>query len=406
MQRTILHCDMNNFFASVECLKAPHLRDVPMAVCGDVEARHGVVLAKNEKAKALGIITGETVYSAKQKCPSLVTVVPHHGEYAEFSRKAFEIYSRFTDEIEPFGMDECWLDVTGSLRLFGSGEQIADRIRGIIKEELGLTASVGVSFNKVFAKLGSDMKKPDATTVISYENFKERVWCLPASEMLGVGKATAKKLSSLGIHTIGEIAARPREYYENLFGKIGVQIWKNACGLDDSPVVYREPDGLDKSCGHGSTTRHDLNTPDEVWRLMLELSQQIGHKLYKHRKKASGVAISIRDNRLVTKQWQCKIRTPSASPSVIAKEAFDLFCRSYGWSHPIRSVTVTAIDLVEWDTPLQLEMFGDAESDKRTETLDKTIEEIRAKYGKNSIKNAVLIDGKGRKNERNDKKSD
>lgn len=394
MERTILHCDMNNFFASVECLKYPHLRDVPMAVCGDVEARHGVVLAKNEKAKAFGIITGETVWNAKQKCPSLVTVIPHHGEYAEFSKRAFEIYSRFTDEIEPFGMDECWLDVTGSLRLFGSGEEIANKIRTIIKEELGLTASVGVSFNKVFAKLGSDLKKPDATTVISRDNFKEKVWGLPATDMLGVGKATAKKLNSLGIHTIGEIAARPREYFENLFGKIGTQIWKNACGLDDSPVTYHSPDGPDKSCGHGATTRHDLTTSDEVWRLMLELSQQIGHKLYKHGKKAAGVAISIRDNRLVTKQWQCRLKSPTASPSTLAKEAFRLFERSYTWANPIRSVTVTAIDLVEKDVPQQLEMFSDTETDARVEALDKTIGEIRSKFGRNSIKNAVLIDGK------------
>ncbi|MBE6693990.1 MAG: DNA polymerase IV [Ruminococcaceae bacterium] len=396
MERTILHCDMNNFFASVECLKFPHLRDVPMAVCGDVEERHGVVLAKNEKAKAFGVSTGESVWNAKQKCPELVTVPPHHGEYAEFSKRAFEIYSRFTDEIEPFGMDECWLDVTGSLRLFGSGEEIADKIRAIIKEELGLTASVGVSFNKVFAKLGSDMKKPDATTVISKENFKERVWGLPATEMLGVGRATAKKLNSYGIYTIGHIAARPREYFENLLGKMGVQIWRSACGLDDSPVVYHTPDELDKSCGHGTTTRHDLTSPGEVWRLMLELSQQIGHKLYKHEKKAMGVSISIRDNRLVTKQWQCKLKTPSASPSVIAKEAFSLFERSYLWAHPIRSVTVTAIDLIDRDTPQQLEMFCDAQSDAKAEALDRAIEEIRSKYGKNSIKNAVLIEGRNK----------
>ena len=156
VKRTILHCDMNNFYASVECLKHPELRDVPMAVCGDEEARRGVVLAKNERAKALGITTGESVWNARKKCPSLVTVAPHHGEYAIFSKRATEIYSRYTDQIEPFGLDECWLDVTGSLRLFGSGEQIANDIRETIKRELGLTASVGVSFNKVFATLGSE----------------------------------------------------------------------------------------------------------------------------------------------------------------------------------------------------------------------------------------------------------
>ena len=402
MKRTILHCDMNNFYASVECLKHPELRDVPMAVCGDEEARRGVVLAKNEKAKALGITTGESVWNAKKKCPSLVTVVPHHGEYAIFSKKATEIYSRYTDQIEPFGLDECWLDVTGSLRLFGSGEQIADDIRETIKRELGLTASVGVSFNKVFAKLGSDLKKPDATTVISPENFKEKVWGLPISALLGVGKATAKKLNSCGIHTIGQLAEWPEDYFEKILGKVGVDLWKYANGLDDSPVVTRLLDSLDKSCGHGETTPHDLTTPDEVWKLMLGLSQRIGHKLYQHHKKATGVSITIKDNRLVSKQWQCRLRTNTQSPSVLAKEAFELFKRSYDWRLPIRSVTIQAIGLVADDEPEQIGFFNDAEGMAKTEALDKVIEEIRSKYGTDAIKNAVLIDPRKDKNSKND----
>ena len=391
MIRTILHCDMNNFYASVECMLNPGLRGRPVAVCGETEDRHGIVLAKNYEAKAYGIITGEPVVKARQKCPALAVVPPHYERYLEISRRAKAIYDSFTDLVEPFGLDECWLDVTGSRRLFGSGEEIAHTIRGRIKAELGVTVSVGVSFNKVFAKLGSDMKKPDAVTVIPPDTFREVIWHLPASDLLGVGRATAPKLAVLGIHTIGDLARYPRECLAVKFGKCGEELWRFANGLDTSAVVSRDPEALDKTAGHGITTLKDLVNDGEVWPVMLELSQGVGHRLHVYGKRATGVAIAVRDNRLFSRQWQCKLPYPTRSPSRIAEEAFHLFEKSYPWRHPIRSVTVRAIGLIPENTPYQLDLFTDAARVEKRERLDRTVEALRERYGERIIRQAVLL---------------
>ena len=391
MERSILHCDMNNFYASVECYLNPKLSAYPIAVCGETEERHGIVLAKNYKAKEFGVITGEAVWQAKQKCPGLVVISPHYDEYVKFSKGAREIYSRYTDMIEPMGLDECWLDVTGSQRFFGTGDKLAMEIKESIKKELGVTVSVGVSFNKVFAKLGSDMKKPDAITIITPEHFREQIWHLPASDMLGVGRATAKKLNSIGVHTIGDLARYPCEYLKIKFGKCGEDIWRFANGLDISKVVTRNLEVLDKTAGHGITTREDLVSSEEVWPVMLELTQNIGHRLLVYEKKATGVAIYVRDNSLFSKQWQCRLAYPTKSPYYIAKTAFQLFERSYRWERPIRSITVRAIDLISDDMPQQLDMFSDAEGITKRETLELVIEELREKYGRKIIRNAILL---------------
>ena len=253
MQRVILHCDMNNFYASVECMLNPELKNKPVAVCGSVEERHGIVLAKNYAAKAFGVSTGEAIWQAKQKCQNLVIVEPHYEQYMKFSKLARGIYGRYTDQIEPYGMDECWLDVTGS-GCMGTGFEIADEIRRTVKFELGLTISAGVSFNKIFAKLGSDMKKPDAITCIEADSFQEKIWCLPASDLLGVGRATEKVLSGYGIHTIGELAATSDDFLKCRLGKNGLAIKKYANGLDDSPVMRSDYVSPVKSIGHGITT--------------------------------------------------------------------------------------------------------------------------------------------------------
>lgn len=391
MQRHILHCDMNNFYAAVECHLNPALRGHPVAVCGETEERHGIVLAKNYEAKAYGVATGEAVWQARQKCPRLTVVPPHYETYLDFSARARAIYGDYTDMIEPLGLDECWLDVTASTRLFGTGEEIAHTIRRRIKAELGVTVSVGASFNKVFAKLGSDMKKPDAVTVITTEGFREQIWPLPASDMLGVGHATAKKLAPLGIYTIGDLAKYPVKYLRHKFGKCGEDIWRFANGLDISKVVTRGIDDLDKTAGHGITTLRDLTEPSEVWRVMLELAQEVGHKLYVYERKATGVAIAVRDNTLFSQQWQCRLPCPTGSAMILARHAFALFERSYGWKHPIRSVTVRAIDLTPADAPYQLDMFTDARALRRRETIDRTVEELRGKYGNRIIRNAVLL---------------
>ena len=262
MLRSILHCDMNNFYASVECMLDPALKKYPIAVCGSVEERHGIVLAKNYKAKAFDVKTGDAVWQAKQKCKDLVVVPPHYEEYIKYSKLARSVYERYTDQVESYGMDECWLDISGTESLFGSPEKVANEIRETMKFELGLTISVGVSFNKIFAKLGSDMKKPDAITVITPENYQELVWPLPASDLLYVGRATAKKLSDYFIHTIGDIAKSEPEFLQRRLGINGLALWQFATGTDQSrvkPIDYVVPA---KSIGHGITCSAELLTED------------------------------------------------------------------------------------------------------------------------------------------------
>ena len=393
MERTILHCDMNNFYASVECMLNPSLRGHPVAVGGDVENRHGIILAKNYEAKKFGIQTGEALWQAKQKCPKLIIVPPHYEEYLKYSRLAHSIYSDYTDLIEPYGMDEVWMDVTGSTKAFGSGEVIANTLRERIKYELGLTISVGVSFCKVFAKLGSDMKKPDAVTVIPKDSFRDVIWDLPASDMLGVGRSTEKFLSSYGIHTIGQLANAYPDLMQRKLGKNGMVLLAFANGEDRSKVAPQDYEPPMKSIGHGITTMQDLENNAEVWNIMLALTQDIGHKLRVYNKNAAGVAIYIRyivDKQIAGKQWQCQLPVRTHSAAIIAKEAYRLFERSYGWEYPIRSVTVRAINLCSQDLPEQLQFFSDAATVERKEKLETAVEDIRRRFGKYSIQPACL----------------
>ena len=393
MERTILHCDMNNFYASVECMLNPSLIGHPVAVGGDVENRHGIILAKNYEAKKFGIQTGEALWQAKQKCPKLIIVPPHYEEYLKYSRLAHSIYADYTDLIEPYGMDEVWMDVTGSTKAFGSGEVIANTLRERIKYELGLTISVGVSFCKVFAKLGSDMKKPDAVTVIPKDNFRDIIWDLPASDMLGVGRSTEKFLSSYGIHTIGQLANAYPDLMQRKLGKNGMVLLAFANGEDRSKVAPQDYEPPMKSIGHGITTMQDLENNAEVWNIMLALTQDIGHKLRVYNKNAAGVAIYIRyivDKQIAGKQWQCQLPVRTHSAAIIAKEAYRLFERSYGWEYPIRSVTVRAINLCSQDLPEQLQFISDAATVERKEKLETAIEDIRRRFGKYSIQPACL----------------
>ena len=390
MKRTILHVDMNNFYASVECSLHPELRGKPIAVGGSAEERHGIILAKNEAAKAKGVKTGEALWQAKAKCRDLVIVPPTFGAYMRYSSLARRMYRDYTDQIEPFGLDECWLDVSGS-GILGSGEEIAHEIRKRVTREIGLTVSVGVSFNKVFAKLGSDMKKPDAVTVIPQESFREKIWGLPTADLLGVGRATQRVLNNYGIHTIRDLATINPEFLRSQLGKNGVALWNYANGNDLSLVARKDFVSPMKSVGHGITTVKDLEKPEQVWAVFLELTQDIGHKLRVHELSAEGVAIHIRDNTLSTRQWQTKLDLPTQSSMIIAKRAFQLFEAKYGWHHPIRSVTVQAINLIPQDTPRQIGLFVDIERQEKLERVEKCIETIRRRFGKDSIRNGVLL---------------
>ena len=392
--RTILHCDCNSFFASVETALNPHYKDVPMAVCGSVEDRHGIVLAKNELAKKYNIQTAETVFSAKKKCPSLVIAKPHYNEYSEYSRRVNEIYARYTDIIEPFGIDESWLDVTASVKHFGSGEEIAEKIRREVKDEIGITVSIGVSFNKVFAKLGSDYKKPDAITVISRENYKNIVFPLKPSEMIFVGKKTEQILNSLGIKTIADLAATNMQFLVSKLGKAGEQLYLAANGLDDSPVI-KPIDDTTKSISNGFTFCHNLTSCDE-WRMAVDfLSEEIGLKLRRHGQKCRTVSISIKDEFLRVTQHQKPQNPPTDISREIAKTAFELISLNWKETLPIRMITVTASNLIFADTSSeQIEFFDNKSFEKREKeiNIEKAVDKIRQKYGGESIVSGAIID--------------
>lgn len=391
MERVILHCDLNNFYASCECVRDPSLKDKPVAVCGSKEERHGIVLAKNCIAKSFGVSTGDTIWQAQQKCPDLVIAPTHFDLYAKYSALVKKIYENYTDAVESFGMDEVWMDVGGWGVDIKKGEKIANDIRCRVKRETGLTISVGVSFNKVFAKLGSDMKKPDAVTVIPRDTFKDKIWHLPASELLGVGRATKRELDRYGINTIGKLASMPEDFMIRHFGKCGLQLLKFARGEDNSPVQKTANSVQQKSFGHGTTTAKDLKTPQEVWQVMLELVQSIGSSLISCKQRASGVSISIKDNTLVTKQWQKKLTTPTQSAYLIARAAFELFEKEYQWAKDVRSVTVTAIDLVSEDVPMQITLSEDPDAEQKRERLEKCVDAIRRRFGERAIMPAGIL---------------
>ena len=391
MSRIILHCDINNCYASVECAENPALRGKPIAVCGDAEARHGIVLAKSMEAKACGVQTGEAIWKAKLKCPSLTIVPPHFETYLKYSKAARDIYYRFTNQIESFGIDECWLDVTGSTRLFGSGSEIADKIRNAIKKELGITISVGVSYNKVFAKLASDLKKPDAVTFIDKKLFKKIVWPLPVSALIGVGRRTAKQLDSLYIKTIGDLARESPQHLQKVLGKAGILLWNYANGSDESPVTDCDFSSPVKSIGHGITTPSDLKQNDEVWRVIFALSETIGKKLRSNRLAANGIQVSVRDNEFKNHEFQCMLPAPTQSSLAVSRQAFCLFSRKYAWTRDIRSVSVRAINLVPYGTPYQLDLWGNALKVQKMETLESTMDKLQDRFGNKIINYAVIL---------------
>ncbi len=391
MKRVILHCDMNNFFASVECAMNPSLKGYPVAVCGDEEARHGIVLAKNDLAKAYGITTGEPVVKARTKCRDLITVPPHYREYLRYSAAARAIYDSYTDLVEPMGCDECFLDVTGSTALFGDGETIAHTLRKRIKGELGVTISVGVSFNKAFAKLGSDMKKPDAVTCLTRENFREKIWHLPASDLCGVGSATAAALAGYGIFTIGQLARAYPSALKHRLGVSGLRLIEIANGRDNAPVLPGDAELPMKSVSHGITTYRDMASPEEAWPVILSLCEEIGHKLLAYGKLARGVMLQVRDNTLHHRQYQTRLDLPTDSYSVIAKEAYRLLRQKHLFSLPLRSLAVGAIDLCPRGVPTQIDLFSDTASLHRAETLDHLADRLNRRYGEGALRYGAVL---------------
>ena len=393
MERTILHCDMNGFFASVELLSYPELRNRPMAVCGNPDNRHGIILAKNEPAKSYGIVTAETVWQARKKCPDLVLVRPHHRKYRDYSRLINLIYNRFTDMVEPFSIDESWLDVTGSKRLFGSGKEIADSIRKTVREELGLTLSVGVSFNKVFAKMGSDYQKPDATTEITRDNYQNLIWPLPIRELFFVGGITAEKLGKAGITTIGQLAAADRRLICSMLGKQGAMIHDYANGIDDSPVALEFERQKIKSVGNGMTFKRDLTGSDDVKTAVLALADTVAGRLRQYEMKCSGVKIDIKDPLFHTISRQKQLDSPTNLTEEIVTAAMNLILKSWNLKNPIRMITITGIGLSDEQENEQLSLFASEQKNRdKTEKMERTLDSIRQKYGEHSITYGRILD--------------
>lgn len=386
---------MNNFYASVECLYRPEIRDFPVAVAGDPLNRHGIILAKNMLAKKLGVKTGEAIWQAKLKAPNLVTVPPDFRKYLKFSRLARQILYEYTDQIEPFGIDENWIDVTGSKLLCGDGSEIADSIRQRIKEELGLTVSIGVSFNKIFAKLGSDMKKPDAVTVIPHDKFKDIIWCLPVSELLYVGKATQRKLTSRGIMTIGDLANYPVDLLVDMLGKWGEVLSLFANGKDTAPVRKLNEASAVKSIGNGTTCPRDLTCNQDVALVFTVLSESVAARLRDYGLKCTGVQVYLRDNDLHSLTRQKKLAKPTYLSTDILQAGMELLVQNYTWQKPLRSIGIRAIDLVTENSFMELSLFDDNDKLIQQENLAHTIDALRSRFGHDVVlKASCLLDTK------------
>lgn len=385
--RTILHSDLNNFYASVECAYEPSLKDRPVAVCGDPQARHGIVLAKNMPAKRAGVITGEVIWQARQKCPDLVVLPPNYPRYMRFSALMRKIYAEYTYRIEPFGLDEAWLDVTDHPL---GGEALADRLRKRAREELGVTLSVGVSFNKIFAKLGSDMKKPDATTVITPENFRQRVWPLPAGDLLYVGPATRRRLADRNLRTIGDIArCAPGELHAAL-GKMGDLLWCFANGRDNTPVMAEDDSPEVKSVGNSATTPRDIASDRDAHMVLMVLSESVAERLRAQGMRGRVVCLSVRDCALRCFTVQRRLPRATALASEICGCALELFRARYRWERTVRSLGVSVSALCPADGDEQMSMFPDGRRQRRYE-LETAMGDIRRRFGHFAIQRACLI---------------
>ncbi|MGD9560611.1 MAG: DNA polymerase IV, partial [Oscillospiraceae bacterium] len=357
-ERVILHCDCNSFYASVELLRHPELRDVPVAVSGSVDDRHGIILAKNEAAKKYGVQTAETVWQAKRKCPQLVFLPPHHSEYRRYSKIINGHYGDFTDRVEPFGIDESWLDLSGSWQLFGTSPlEVADKIRRTIKEKTGLTISIGLSFNKVFAKLGSDYKKPDAITEITRENYQEIIWPLPVSAMLYVGQKSRKTLEALGIGTIGALAAADEGMLRQVMGKQGPLLLRYARGEDTDPVLTQDEQESIKSVGNGLTFKRNLLGYRDVRVAVGALADEVAGRLRRHKLYASNLQVLIKNPDLKSISRQRVLPHATNLARELTETAMEILKDNWDFAKPIRMLTLTAQQLSDLPFATQTSLF-------------------------------------------------
>ena len=391
MDRVILHCDCNNYFASVELLDKPELRDQPVAVAGDPEGRHGIILAKNQIAKNYGVQTAETLWQAKKKCPGLILLPPHMDKYRAMSRRVNAIYLDYTDQVEAFSIDESWLDVTASRNLFGDGAAIADLLRRRVREELGITISVGVSWNKTFAKMGSDYKKPDATTVITRENVSQILYPLPVTDLIFVGKSSGQVLARHGIHTIGDLAACSMAEAEAWLGKGGKGLWLAARGLDDSPVrCYGEREAV-KSVGNGMTYPQDLVGREACIAGLTPLCESVGARLRAQHLKCRTITLQIKDPQLKVISRQKPVDPPTNLTRYLLREVIQLLESAWPEDAPVRLFTVTAGSLMDESAPVtaQLSFLEEApREDPRQRRLEQALDGLRNRFGQDAIATA------------------
>lgn len=394
MGRVILHVDANSYYASVECLYNPDIRDKPVAVGGDVEARHGIILTKNGIAKRYGVQTGEAIWQAKQKCPGLICVPPDYGLYIRFSGRMRSIFEQYSYRVESFGLDEAWIDLTNKGTSITDGERIAHEIRERIKGELGLTVSVGVSWNKIFAKLGSDMKKPDAVTVIREDDYQHKTWGLPVDELLYVGRATRRKLADVNIRTIGALAQADAEWLDYKLGKNGLVLKAFANGLDQSPVMPVDYHMAIKSIGNSTTLPYDLETMDDARCVYYLLAESVAARMRENGFRARCVSISARSTTLVTNGCQRVLKHPTNLTDEIAQMVMQLFSERFARFLPYRSVGLSCSMLTPDTDPVQLDLLGDETARLRKETLERSVDELRRRYGHQIVQRGVVLANK------------
>lgn len=388
--RAILHCDLNNFYVSVASRDDETLKGKPVAVGGSIEERHGIILAKSEEAKKFGVATGEAIWQAKQKCPSLIIVPPDFKRYQYFSLMVRKIYERYTDLVEPFGIDECWLDVTGSRRLFGSEYEIAEKIRNDVKRETGLTISVGVSFNKIFAKLGSDLKKPDAVSVIPFDDFRKTVWKLSVSCLLGVGRSTERRLRELAIFTIGDLANTDIKVLKMKLGKSGEQLWHYANGRENSPVMESDHKFVPQSIGRSTTCPRDLNSLGDAKRVLLGLSETVARELRQENMEAHGICVHIRKSDLTVSEFMEVLSDPLQSSKYLTIEGMRLLKKNWD-GEPLRSIGIRAIKLQPYAPECQLSFLDDKDKMIKADILERSVDKIRDRYGSGAVVRAALM---------------
>lgn len=388
--RVILHSDCNCFYASVELLHHPELWGRPVAVGGDPESRHGIVLTADYTAKKYGVKTGMALWQARQVCPEITFLPPRMDLYLRFSKMAQELYSEYTDKQEPFGIDECWLDVTSSTSIKGDGYKIAQIINERMKRELGITVSIGVSFNKIFAKLGSDYKKPDAITTVYKDEFKNKVWQLPAKDLLYVGKSTERKLAGYGIKTIGDVARSDERFLNGILGKMGSVLWAFANGYDDSPVKLEGTCAPVKSIGNSITTFKDLICNEDVKIIIFMLAESVSSRLRKHGFRCQTVEISVRNSDLYSFSRQAKLHTASNITVEIAMAAYELFVANYSWDKPIRSIGVRGTNLVNDNYWEQIDLFTDVRLREKYKKADLVVDDIRRRFGYFAIQRGLM----------------